>query len=199
MLHDDLRGYSWNISKTDWLNVGCGTVDPKQVRAAWIEAREVFERAGSLPESAAPALDHMKGHSYYLFDPSHLDHCERDGALLVGDALGLAQPMTAEGILPAIESARCAADAVLAGQPSSYARRLRERPVFVDYTVLYRAREAGAGLRARSGGSIGRTTPSLLGRLAHPLMASGFAWMFSGQPLPARRLMRRLQGRGGQS
>ena len=34
LLHDDLRGYSWIVPKTDWLNVGCGTVDPTEVRAA---------------------------------------------------------------------------------------------------------------------------------------------------------------------
>ncbi|HUH00754.1 MAG TPA: NAD(P)/FAD-dependent oxidoreductase [Kofleriaceae bacterium] len=206
LLHDDLRGYSWNISKTDWLNVGCGTVDPKQVRAAWRAARTAFETGGSLPASAGPALDHMKGHSYYLFDPEHLRQCQHGNALLVGDALGLAQPITAEGILPAIVSARRCADAILAGDPGSYRARLQTSPVFEDYTVLYRAREAGAALRARAGrrstdapASNPRPGPSLLGRLTHPLLASGFAWMFSGQPLPARGLMRRLQPRGGVS
>ena len=53
----------------------------------------------------------MKGYSYYLFDPAHLtarrsvDADGRGGVLLVGDSLGLAQPLTAEGILPAIVSA----------------------------------------------------------------------------------------------
>lgn len=202
LLHDDLRGYSWNISKTDWLNVGCGTVDPKQVRAAWRTARAAFEGSGSLPASAGPALDHMKGHSYYLFDPEHLRHARAGNALLVGDSLGVAQPITAEGILPAIESARCAADAIVAGDPASYPSRLQARPVFEDYTVIYRAREAGAALRARARRRAGErerpdSPPSWLGRLTHPLLASGFAWMFSGQPLPARALMRRLQARGG--
>jgi menaquinone-9 beta-reductase len=42
LLHDDLRGYAWNVPKTDWLNVGVGTVDPTEVRGAWQRAREHF-------------------------------------------------------------------------------------------------------------------------------------------------------------
>ena len=37
-----------------------------------------------------------------------------DGALLIGDAAGLAYPHSGEGILPAIESALLAADTILA-------------------------------------------------------------------------------------
>ena len=73
LLHDDLRGYSWNVPKTDWLNVGSGTVEPHEVRAAWQQARAHFSAAGHLPLEAAAELDAMKGHTYYLFDPAHLD------------------------------------------------------------------------------------------------------------------------------
>ena len=85
LLHDDLRGYSWNVPKTDWLNVGSGTVNPHR------GARRLAARARALPGARphpgrdAPELEPaaMKGHSYYLFDPAHLDGAARvdaDGA-----------------------------------------------------------------------------------------------------------------------
>jgi flavin-dependent dehydrogenase len=191
LLHDDLRGYSWNVPKTDWLNVGSGTVDPTEVRTAWRAAREHFRASGHLPDDVEPALDAVKGHSYYLFDPAHLDGAARasgpGGALLVGDSLGLAQPLTAEGILPAVVSGRLAAEAILSGQPASYPERLRSHPLVVDYRRIHRLREAGAAL-GRKNGSNGRTegTRARLGRRA---VASGFAWMFSGARLPAGRLI----------
>src|SRR4029453_16860332 len=117
LLHDDLRGYSWNVPKTDWLNVGSGTVDPNQVRAAWQQAREHFTAAGPVPPESAADLEAMKGHKYYLYEPAHLDGAARvdadgrGGAYLVGDSLGLAQPLTAEGTLPALVSGRLCAEA----------------------------------------------------------------------------------------
>src|SRR6266508_702154 len=49
LLHDDLRGYSWNVPKTDWLNVGSGTASAHQVREAWHRARAHFLAAGHVP------------------------------------------------------------------------------------------------------------------------------------------------------
>ena len=57
LLHDDLRGYSWNVPKTGWLNVGSGTVDPTEVRAAWRAARAHFRDAGHLPEDVEQVTD----------------------------------------------------------------------------------------------------------------------------------------------
>ena len=153
LLFDDLRGYAWNVPKSAWLNVGAGTVDPTEVRDAWRAARTYFIAAGHVPDDAAPALDHVKGHSYYLFDPAHLAAAARidpDGAgglYLVGDALGLAQPLTAEGILPAVVSGRLCAEAILDGEPATYPARLAAHPVIADYARVFRLRETAAGLR----------------------------------------------------
>lgn len=182
LLHDDLRGYSWNVPKTDWLNVGSGTVEPHEVRAAWQRARRHFTEAGHVPPEAAAALDAMKGHAYYLFDPAHLEGAVRDNVLLCGDSLGLAQPLTAEGILPAVISGRLAGEAILAGAPASYPERLRAHPVLADYRRVFRAREAAAALRP--GTTAGGPPRS---RLARRAVARGFAWMFSGARLPAPR------------
>jgi menaquinone-9 beta-reductase len=152
----------------------------------------------------------MKGHSYYLFDPAHLDGAARvdadgrGGAYLAGDALGLAQPLTAEGILPATLSGRVLAEAILDGSPAEYPRRLRAHPVLADYARVFRLRELGSA-RARNGAGAhppvrlpGRRVLARTGRRA---VAHGFAWMFSGARLPAPRLvdlvLRSLERRGG--
>jgi menaquinone-9 beta-reductase len=194
-LHDDLRGYSWNVPKTDWANVGSGTVDPHDVRAAWLRAREHFLTSGHIPAASAPELEPaaMKGHSYYLYDPAHLEAAARvdpDGrrsAVLVGDSLGLAQPLTAEGILPAVISGRLAAEAILAGEPASYPARLRAHPVLADYRRIFRLRHAAAGLGAGAGRAHGGGGAASSRRFARRLVVNGFAWMFSGARLPAPR------------
>ena len=195
LLHDDLHGYSWNVPKSGWLNVGCGTVDPTQVRAAWLEARAHFQSAGHVPTEATAGLEAMKGHSYYLFDPAHLtgaarvDADGRGGLYVAGDALGLAQPLTAEGILPAVLSGRLLAESILAGAPASYPERLRVHPLLADYARIHRLRHAGSALaRRRSRGNPAEAPqrkPARSGRV----VATGFAWMFSGARLPAPRLI----------
>jgi len=197
LLHDDLRGYSWNVPKTDWLNVGSGTVEPHEVRAAWQRARGHFTAAGHLPAEAAADLDAMKGHTYYLFNPAHVDGAlggknvgqnvgkdgGKDDVLLCGDSLGLAQPLTAEGILPAVVSGRLAAEAILAADARSYPARLAAHPVLADYRRVFRLLKAAGALGARSAaGGAGS-------RLGRRLIASGFAWMFSGARLPAPPLV----------
>ena len=182
LLHDDLRGYAWSVPKTDWVNVGVGTLDATEVRGAWQRARERLR----VPDEAQPALEHMKGHSYYLFDPAHLDGAAADGISIVGDALGLAHPLTAEGILPATLSGRLAAEAILAGDPAGYPARLRAHPILADYTRVFALRELAAARRNGNGNSNGGGPPP---RAVRKLVARGFAWMFSGARLPAPRLI----------
>ncbi len=193
LLHDDVGGYSWNVPKTGWLNVGTGTMNAKQVRQAWAHARAHFK--GHLPPDAGAHLEKAKGHAYYLFDPAHLERCEGDGAFLVGDALGLAQPITAEGILPAVISGRLAADAILAGDPASYRQRLRSHPVLQDYDLYYRLRMAGSRLKERASGRrspIG--PPAFVTTLLNAAVARGFGWMFAGRPVAGRRAWQRFLG-----
>jgi hypothetical protein len=222
LLHDDLGGYSWNVPKTGWLNVGSGTANPNQVRAAWQRARQHFQDSGHIPIEAAADLEPkaMKGHAYYLFDPVHLEAAARvdaggrGGSYLVGDSLGLAQPLTAEGILPAVVSGRVLAEAILAGDPASYPDRLRGHPVIQDYRRIHAVREAVASLGRTFGPALGGAksepmdgvagetptparpglrlrlrAPAPVSRLGRRALATGFAWMFSGAKVPAPRLV----------
>jgi menaquinone-9 beta-reductase len=184
LLHPDLLGYSWNVPKTGWLNVGCGTLVPRAVLPAWQRAREVFVQGGHIPEAALPMLERMRGHSYHLYSPERLAACERDGAFLAGDALGLAHPLTGEGILPAVLSGVLCAQAILAGRPETYRTALEQHPLLEDYRLLHRLRGRGPGW----------TGPAASSRLLAPLVARGFAHLFSGKPLPGGGLLRRCLG-----
>ena len=197
VLFDDIGGYGWNVPKSDWLNVGCGTLDATRVRDAWSITHDHLRATGHLPAEAEPQLAHLKGHSYFLFDPVHLDGAQRDNAFLVGDSLGLAHPITAEGILPATVSGRCAAEAILAGDPASYVKRLRAHPVLEDYARVFRVMAAARKLRDRLPQRNGKTNGKTNGKqpIARGAVARGFAWMFSGRPLPAPRVIDFLVGR----
>jgi flavin-dependent dehydrogenase len=177
-------GYGWNVPKSGWINVGCGTLDASAVRDAWTVTHDHLRAAGHVPPEAEAALAHVKGHSYFLYDPAHLAAAGRGGALLVGDALGLAHPITAEGILPAAVSGRCAAEAILAGDPAGYAARLARHEVIADYRRVHRVVAAAGRIPRR------RTRRS--SRLGGYAVARGFGWMFSGARLPVPRLLDRV-------
>ena len=199
LLHDDLSGYSWNVPKTDWLNIGSGTIDPKAVRAAWETARAHFRAAGHVPVESDADLDSMKGYSYYLYHPAHLGGAARvdgngtGGVYLVGDSLGLAQPITAEGILPSVTSGRTLAESIAGGDPASYPERLAAHPIMADYRRVFRLREAAGSVRRRFSSSASAQPTShrrdAVARTARRAVTSGFAWLFSGARLPAPRLI----------
>jgi len=181
LLHDDLGGYSWCVPKSGWVNVGCGTLAAPALKPAWRRARAFFAERGHLPPLPPGAAGKIRGHAYHRFDPAHLDACHRQGAFLVGDALGLAQPVTAEGILPAVLSGRLCAEAILAqGDPGRYRRRLQQHPVLTEYQALLAILAAGRRLALP-----GRTAPG--GRLLGALLARAFARSFCGRRLPASR------------
>ncbi len=184
VLLDGASGYGWNVPKSGWINVGCGTLDANAVRDAWKVTHDHLRAAGHVPAEAEAALEHVKGHSYFLYDPAHLASACRDGALLVGDALGLAHPITAEGILPAAVSGRCAAEAILAGDAAGYAARLARHEVIADYHRVHRLAGAAGKLKRRT-----QAGSSRIGRYA---VARGFGWMFSGARLPVPRLLDRV-------
>jgi len=195
LLFDGLGGYGWNVPKHDWLNIGCGTLDATAVRDAWQITHALLRGSGHLPVEAEAQLQHMKGHSYFLFDPVHLASAAKDGAFLVGDSLGLAHPLTAEGIVPAVTSGRVLGEAIVEHDAASYPTRLRAHPLIEEYRRTYRVIEAARRLMDRGqakrngnakskGNGKGKRSSA-----ADRFVARGFAWMFSGSPLPAPRLV----------
>ena len=118
---EDLKGYGWIVRKGQWLNVGLGRQDPDNFPAALEHFLDYLQAEGRLPPRTSRRL---KGHAYLLYEwaPRPL---YRDGALLVGDAAGLAYLRSGEGIRPAVESGLLAAEAIVAsGGDTARAGRL---------------------------------------------------------------------------
>ncbi len=125
----DLAGYGWCFRKGDYLNIGLGR-DDRQGLAPQVEAFLAFlgrERGVSRPPGR------LRGHAYLLHGRGKRN-LVADGALLVGDAAGLAYPQSGEGIRPAAESGLLAAWTIIeaggdygATRLARYRRRLRKR------------------------------------------------------------------------
>ncbi len=107
----DLAGYAWVVRKGDWLNVGIGRRGPRQLAAHFERFLAAMLRDGVLEESVVRAR--ANGHAYLLY-PHAARPLVAEGALLIGDAAGLAYPESGEGIRPAVESALLAAEAIRA-------------------------------------------------------------------------------------
>jgi flavin-dependent dehydrogenase len=133
-------------------------------------------------------LDKMKGHGYIGFDPNQLTACQADNVFLIGDALGLAQPMTGEGILPAVLSGKLCATAIAAGTPESYVERLRTHPIISDYRILH-AIQIRVKKIFKDAGSEHHLKSGLLDRL----IVIVFALLFSGKRIPGSHIIAKMR------
>jgi len=126
----DLKGYGWVFRKGGFLNVGLGREDNHKLSEHVSAFLRWLKSEGRVP---ADSPEKLGGHAYLLYN-----HAPRpfvaDGAVLIGDAAGLAYPQSGEGIRPAVESALIAAEVITqAGGDYSLARldpyehRMRER------------------------------------------------------------------------
>ncbi|MCG6923038.1 MAG: NAD(P)/FAD-dependent oxidoreductase [Acidobacteria bacterium] len=117
----DLEGYGWCFRKGDYLNVGLGRRNPRALGrhvAAFVEWLVGEGRLEPPPEKG------WRGHAYRL-RAGRPPRPVADGALLVGDAAGLAFSTSGEGILPAMQSGRLAARAILEAGGEYSEKRLR--------------------------------------------------------------------------
>jgi geranylgeranyl reductase family protein len=106
-------GYLWIFPKRDHLSVGIGALLPRPGMLQEKLRQAMAEQGIDL--SGVP----LRGHPL----PINLRRKRISTArtLLVGDAAGLMDPLSGEGIRPAIKSGRMAAEAILAGRPQGYA------------------------------------------------------------------------------
>lgn len=106
---DDLQGYGWCFRKRDYLNIGLGRVGEHHLQqhvAGFVDFLRRAERIGfELPER-------LKGHAYRLLD-RRPGTVVQNRVLLIGDAAGLADAHSGEGILAAITSGLLAASTIL--------------------------------------------------------------------------------------
>lgn len=108
----DLEGYGWCVRKGDYLNIGLGRRDQGDLNlhvqdfVAFLE-RHVLARRASLVR--------WRGHAY-LASGTGPRPLIGGRLLVVGDAAGLAYPESGEGIKPAVESGRLAAETLIAAR-----------------------------------------------------------------------------------
>ncbi len=126
---NDLLGYGWCFRKGNFLNIGLGRLDQKNL-SGHVKAFCDFLRDQRKLNVAIPP--HFLGHAYQIYNrpPKLVD----EAALLIGDAAGLAYPNSGEGIRPAVESGLLAARTVQqaagdysAAQLSNYEHQLTQR------------------------------------------------------------------------
>lgn len=105
----DMRGYGWCFRKGKFLNVGLGRADPHRLSEHVADFLKFLKSDGIVSFDVPP----LRGHAYLLRGTS-TRRVVGEGFLLVGDAAGLAYPLSGEGILPAIESGLLAARTIVA-------------------------------------------------------------------------------------
>jgi len=137
----DLAGYAWVVRKGDWLNVGLGRRGPRQLAEHFDRFLADMVREGVLEPDVAAAR--RNGHAYLLY-PHAARPLHADGALLIGDAAGLAYPESGEGIRPAVESALLAAEAIRACGGNYARQRLAGYAAAIEARYGARATRAGA-------------------------------------------------------
>lgn len=104
----DFKGYGWYFTKGDFLNLGIGCIGSgKDLHRRCDGLLGRLRDDGRLP--AGLELEPFKGHAYAV----HIQKPRRVAGsrfLLIGDSAGLARGVSGEGIGPAVESARMAAE-----------------------------------------------------------------------------------------
>ena len=121
-------GYGWLFPKGDHINIGVGAFAPQATGESHLKlvTRDLLTRY--IQRKLGIDLTHVNAHitGQHLGMGGHT-YTPRGRVLLTGDAAGLVDPLTGEGIHSAIVSGQAAAAAILAGATdiaAAYARHL---------------------------------------------------------------------------
>ena len=140
----DLEGYGWCVRKGGYLNIGLGRRDNGDLNPHIREFVDFLERRGLARRAS---LVRWCGHAYLAcgVGPRPL---VGDGVLVAGDAAGLAYPESGEGIKPAVESGRLAAETLVAAGGRAHVDDLRpyETALRLRYPAASRTPDALAGV-----------------------------------------------------
>ncbi len=166
-------GYGWVFPKGDHANLGVG---------GWMtegpNLRGQLDRLARAHDVDPAALESVRGHRLPMRELG--SPAARGRVLLVGDAAGLVDPLSGDGMYEAFVSARLATAAILEARPETYDGALSEaldRHASASWKAKRVAdRYPGACLWAlRAPGVFGAVSGLLRGDLAHPGEARGLA------------------------
>lgn len=178
-------GYGWVFPKGDHANLGVGGWGSEGPRL-----REHLARLARAHGVSPDALSDVRGHRLPM---RRLGAAPARGrVLLVGDAAGLVDPLSGDGMYEAFTSARLAAQAILSDDLAGYAGALSAA---LDHhaAASWAAKRAldrhprAVFAAARAPGVFGVVAGLLCGDVAHPSQARGLA-------RPPLRLIARLAG-----
>ena len=114
--------YGWVFPKGDHLSVGVGGLPLREDYGKWLKGYDEAHTAARVPGGAVKRV--IRSHGYLLPCRRPGSPVQKGRALLVGDAAGLVEAFTGEGIYWAIRSGQIAAACIEEGQVGEYARRL---------------------------------------------------------------------------
>ena len=117
---EGLHGYIWIFPRADHFSAGiCGRMEGKSAA----ELRRMLEE--HLPEfGLSPTKGKFYAHILPSLTPASLGSMKLcgDGWALIGDAAGLVDAITGEGLYYALRSAEILSEAIVNGQPNTYAQ-----------------------------------------------------------------------------
>jgi geranylgeranyl reductase family protein len=166
-------GYGWVFPKGDHANLGVG---------GWLDEgpklRSHLARLARAHGVDADALTEIRGHRLPMRPLGSIPSSRR--VLVVGDAAGLVDPLSGDGIYEAFVSARLASEAILAGRPEEYEAALAaalDRHAAASWKAKRVADRFPRAclLAVRAPGVFDAVAGLLRGDLAHPSEARGLA------------------------
>jgi len=178
-IFDEIQpGYLWIFPKADHLSVGVGALHPKPGELQ-STLRRVMARYGITLKDVP-----FYGHPIPIYTGRESIASSR--TLLVGDAAGLVDPLSGEGIRLAIKSGRLAAEAIIEGHPEQYPARVH-RQIGICHVfglglawVFYRFPRLCLALGARNPFTTYAFVNLLADRIDYP---QAMLWMFGSLPL----------------
>ena len=183
-------GYGWVFPKGDHANLGVGGWLPEGPRL-----RDHLDRLARAHDVDPAALTDVRGHRLPM--RSLGTPASRARVLLVGDAAGLVDPLSGDGLYEAFVSARLAADAILVDRPHEYEPALSE-VLDRHATASWKAKRVADRFprlcfwAVRAPGVFDAVAGLLSGDLGHPSDARGLA----RPPLRALSHVARAAGHG---
>jgi len=179
-------GYGWVFPKGDHANLGVGGWGTEGPRL-----RGHLERLARVHDVDPARLTGLRGHRLPMRRTG--SPAARGRVLLVGDAAGLVDPLSGDGMYEAFVSARLAADAVLRDRPEGYQAAL-DGALDQHAAASWKAKRVADRFPracfwvARAPGVFDAVAGLLRGDLAHPRDARGLA----APPLRALSRLARL-------